>query len=645
MDEQIEINVVSNVDETSEGFETLSDQLAKASDSALIAAKNIGALGKNEQTTAEQAKALATSQQNAMVAVKGLTPVVGNLNGALGAFGTVARSAGGAGEGFANGLQKVQMGMALTQSLGALTSGLAGAKAAMAAFNAVLLANPIMLIVAAVAALVAAVMWLVDWLNTDEEAVQGLIDAHNKYNETLNATTREQDLEIRKMQVLGKSEEEIIKKKQEHLRVLALNAAAEATAILNRIRMAKALGAEDEQLEELNKQYEEVTKSIKAYNDAYNKLSDDLEVNALRQQVNADKEANATKEANKEAAKRAQSEKEASAKRIEGIKNELKSLEEKREFEAKTKEEQAKALEESIKQQEEYLKAQKDNLKTESDWKKYIETYKNLQKEVKQLATIQGEIQAQNDKEKEEAKNAEEAKRNFDTQSQLLKEQSDYELALERATEEEKYQMQLEYYNKELGLLEQQMTDENLSYEERLKAANKYYDTQSKMQKLKSDNDKKQNQTQLDNQNKTNAAYLASADNMFSAVETLAGDNAKVMKAVNVGKAIQSTYVAANEALAAAPPPANFVMMGTTIAAGLANVVSILSESTTPAATPTAPVAETPVVETHQNLTLSEYEDSQRAAEAIKDQRVYLVESDVKGAYDKQVKLTETYRI
>jgi hypothetical protein len=50
---------------------------------------------------------------------------------------------------------------------------------------------------------------------------------------------------------------------------------------------------------------------------------------------------------------------------------------------------------------------------------------------------------------------------------------------------------------------------------------------------------------------------------------------AAIGKAANIAQATRSTYVAANEALASAPPPVSYVLMAAVIAAGLVNVASI----------------------------------------------------------------------
>lgn len=56
----------------------------------------------------------------------------------------------------------------------------------------------------------------------------------------------------------------------------------------------------------------------------------------------------------------------------------------------------------------------------------------------------------------------------------------------------------------------------------------------------------------------------------------------KIMKAVNIVNAIMDTYAGANKALAAYPPPWNYIAAAGVVAAGLANVATIKSQQFTP---------------------------------------------------------------
>jgi hypothetical protein len=76
-----------------------------------------------------------------------------------------------------------------------------------------------------------------------------------------------------------------------------------------------------------------------------------------------------------------------------------------------------------------------------------------------------------------------------------------------------------------------------------------------------------------------NQAKLDAVKTLFSGIAALTKENSKVATAMQIGNAIIDTYVAANKALASAPPPFNFVLMGGVIAGGLANIKKIYEQS------------------------------------------------------------------
>lgn len=79
-------------------------------------------------------------------------------------------------------------------------------------------------------------------------------------------------------------------------------------------------------------------------------------------------------------------------------------------------------------------------------------------------------------------------------------------------------------------------------------------------------------------QNASVSAYASSLGMMASVALTAFGKQSAAYKAFAIGEAITSTYLAANKALASAPPPASYALMAATIAVGLANVAQIASQ-------------------------------------------------------------------
>lgn len=70
---------------------------------------------------------------------------------------------------------------------------------------------------------------------------------------------------------------------------------------------------------------------------------------------------------------------------------------------------------------------------------------------------------------------------------------------------------------------------------------------------------------------------IAIQQNLGAMMANIFGQESKVGKAFAVAQAIRDTYVAANTALASAPPPFNFIAAASTIASGIANVKQIVA--------------------------------------------------------------------
>lgn len=76
-----------------------------------------------------------------------------------------------------------------------------------------------------------------------------------------------------------------------------------------------------------------------------------------------------------------------------------------------------------------------------------------------------------------------------------------------------------------------------------------------------------------------NQSRLDAVKVLFSGIASLTKENSKTATAMQIGNAIIDTYVAANKALASAPPPFNFIMMAGVIAGGIGNIKKIYEQS------------------------------------------------------------------
>lgn len=125
----------------------------------------------------------------------------------------------------------------------------------------------------------------------------------------------------------------------------------------------------------------------------------------------------------------------------------------------------------------------------------------------------------------------------------------------------------------------------------------------------------------------------------------LLGEHTVAAKILGTAQATVNTWVGASQALTL-PFPANIAAMAATITAGLATVMNIWKvkvpgESGTPTpnismpSVSASPSYETPITETHQNITGDEMDEINAS------QRVYLVESDVTET-QRRVRMTES---
>lgn len=132
--------------------------------------------------------------------------------------------------------------------------------------------------------------------------------------------------------------------------------------------------------------------------------------------------------------------------------------------------------------------------------------------------------------------------------------------------------------------------------------------------------------------------------NALGAIATIVGKNSKFGKGIAIVQAIRDTFVGANKALSAAPPPFNFIQAAAVVASGIANVRSITStpDPTPPSfakgssgggsavpATPSAPPAFNVVGASGANQLASAIADQQG-----QPMKAYVVSGDVSTAQE-----------
>jgi hypothetical protein len=155
------------------------------------------------------------------------------------------------------------------------------------------------------------------------------------------------------------------------------------------------------------------------------------------------------------------------------------------------------------------------------------------------------------------------------------------------------------------------------------------------------------------------AAKLSIISNALGSVADLVGKDTIAGKALAVGQAVINTYLGATAALAASPPPFNFIAAGATIAAGFVNVKKILetplpgvpggasgggSMGTMPTA-PQMPTMATPQIQTSGGMNPTSQLADTLAASSGKPIKAYVVSGDVSSqqALDRRTSRAATF--
>lgn len=230
-------------------------------------------------------------------------------------------------------------------------------------------------------------------------------------------------------------------------------------------------------------------------------------------------------------------------------------------------------------------------------------------------------------------------------------EQAETEISDNRFLADQKYSIDIDYYNKRIQLLKKQLIEENLTEKEREKI-NKQLEAS---EKTLTETEKKQNNLRLSNKKYLNKELLKSSSSLFSATADLLGKETAAGKAAAIADATISTYSSAQGAFerwmtSGVPAPWSTVMAYTeaaaAIIAGIGRVKQIIDvdekgETTTPSAsssgapaTSTAPttvsaipaqIGVTPMLDELRDLTSMQT----LPVNGENAQRVYVVESDI----------------
>ena len=212
----------------------------------------------------------------------------------------------------------------------------------------------------------------------------------------------------------------------------------------------------------------------------------------------------------------------------------------------------------------------------------------NAKEKAKALSLINQQYQNQIAKINDDAKKKadEEAEKQRQLAEQKLKEQ----YAIEEKSIVDQYEkkkliaMQTINDEKQLqnSLLNLELEKNNAILENRKKNGQDTLDiekviAQAKLDSLKKQQDETKALAQVEESQ--TQAKLDATKQILGNIQGLLKENSKASTALAIGQAVIDTYVAANKALASAPPPLNFLLMGTVIATGIANIKKISEQA------------------------------------------------------------------
>ncbi len=164
-----------------------------------------------------------------------------------------------------------------------------------------------------------------------------------------------------------------------------------------------------------------------------------------------------------------------------------------------------------------------------------------------------------------------------DAESERRKEQSEFE-AQQIESDYLRLQAQLDIAQQESEIETKRLEEKRNLY---LQGTQAYEDANNELLAYQQENANTQVQIEKD-LNKSKQQLMSDA---LGNLASLVGKSSKFGKAIAIVQAIRDTFAGANKALAASPPPFNFIAAAAVTAAGIANVASITS---TPDPTPPA---------------------------------------------------------
>ncbi len=578
-------------------------------------------------------------------------------------FKSTAQLLGVENDKLADTMVRLQSGMALVQSLTALSNEFKSlslltikARVAFAAFNATLRANPIGAVVTAVAALTAGLVYFIGRSGDSKKSVDDLKESYDDFKTTLSQTQIEYDNYLGLLKAAGASEQEILYERAVANSELGRKLKAEYARIKNELRTATG-----EQREILLEHLEDLRKDTEAYNKENRAIRQAQQELQVRSAIKTDDELlDQQKQTNAKAIQAAKKAADDRRKIEENLNKSLEPIEAQRiallspsarltEIDKNIEKNQA-LVQEYTKNTNDLTLSLKDRLEASESLlatQKKISTLEQERLNINNQIAAQNKLESDQDLERKNRKDAlAEAERQLDIERQrsLLtgkelenfnREQLEAEI---KRREDDKVFWDSEIERLELAL-QKDIEDNSLRIlliDDLIAARENSFELEKDIferRKELRDQDLADEEKVADEKKKIESASLNITKSYLDSASTLLGENTAAGKAASVASATIQTYEAATGAyasMASIPivgPALGAAAAGAAIAAGLANVKSILKVNVDGAAdtstaastsTPSIPDIETPVTPTYDYQ--DAYDDS-----VFKDNREVLV--------------------
>lgn len=562
--------------------------------------KTLKKLAESQNKINEINKNARASTLNLTDAFSQLSTVASGVTAGFGAVSSAVALLGEDNEALVETLVKVQAGLALTQQLSSLARGIKAADLAFRAFNSTLYANPILAVVAGITALVAITARWIYTLSEQNSGVKELNESYEEQKKHIEETNKLRDREIDILKVQGTTILEIteIRRRQiqsdiEAAKIEVSNRQAEIDALDSKFKFW--FSSERKRLKALQEIQKEESQRLETLLDSLDKLNHQYTVETIKEDKSrSDQLARQQEESNKKRFAEQEKYREQEEKAEKSFSNIIVNIEQERQKRI-TDAYQGQDRIDFLNQELLYNEIRQEQLLKDSQnevlsWQEREKAAKEYQNTIREEFSILNEISTLQDKLSKE--DEERIQRSIEFQQKLNEIQNPDGRSQEEILQER------------IDLLWNEVENEELSYERRIKAIDEYNKALQESKNLE--------EKLIKEKERLRQAELKSYATILAQSSNLIGENTVAGKTLAVAGATINTYLAGTVALSSYPPPVSYIALASTIATGLATVKNILatkvpgtSDTTSTSSTPSLPSfpeMNTGFIETHNNL-------------------------------------------